>query len=264
MKETRRFEIKKKIFTKADLLNIGILFLNEYKFAQEVGNHSLLTFQIYCSDGTSYESKSIDIFDVGGILDLKRLISLEITFLNYNVGSFINISFIHGGGYRDCFVVRGDDRYWVNGVFTRLREIIDSIKPQDNWVLRHKSLFLHLIALGIGTIINAVLGYILFQHIEPIKNPSRIVETIRSFIDSKPYIRYLINWFITWLMGIPWAPYISNWLLKLWPDIEFDFGPEHMKAEKLRRIRISIVLSIAIIPILVSAGYDLFKYFLLN
>ena len=72
----------------------------------------------------------------------------------------------------------------------------------------------------------------------------------------------LIELLSYWLMGIPWAPYIRNWLLNLWPVIEFDFGPEHMKVEKLRRLRISIVFSTAIIPIVIAIGYDLLKYFL--
>lgn len=263
MKETRRLDINKKIFTKTDILNIGKLFLREYTSTKEAENHSSISFQVNCFDGTSYESESIELFDDGGILDLKRINSLEISFQNYTLDRYMNISLVHGGSFnRHNLLVRGNDQDWVNGIFTRLKEIIDSIKPQDNWIIKHKTLILHIIALGVGTILYSVLWLILYQHIEPIKNPSERVKTIRSFFKTYPFLPYLIMWFGIWLMGIGWAILIRRWLLNLWPDIEFDFGPEHMKVEKLRRLRISIVFSTAIIPIVLAIGYDLLKYFL--
>jgi len=65
-------------------------------------------------------------------------------------------------------------------------------------------------------------------------------------------------------MGIPWASEVRRWLLNLWPEIELDFGPEHLKVEKLRRLRISIVFSIAIIPIILTIVYDIAKSFLIK
>lgn len=262
MKETRRFVIRKKIFTKTDFLNIGKLFLSEYSSAQQNKNHASLEFRISCTDGTSYESESIELFDDGGILDLKKINTLEITFHNYMLDSYINISVVRGGGYSDALIINGKDQNWVNGVFTRLKEIIDSLKPQDNFLIRHKTALLHITALGIGIFIYFILWLILYRHIEPIKNPSETVKTIRSFFQTYPFFVRSLYWFLYWGMGIPWAPHIRTWLLNLWPNIEFDFGPEHLKVEKLRRIRIAMVFSIAIIPIILSIAYDLVKWFL--
>ncbi len=261
MKETRRLEIKKKIFAKVDILNIGRLFLHEYESARETKNGSSITFEISCVDGTSYESESIELFDEGGIIDLKRINSFEMTFYHYTLDRRMNISAVHGG-YRDYLLVRGCDQNWVNGIFTKLKEIIDSIRPQDNWIIRYRTLVLHIIALGVGRIFYSLLWLILYQHIEPSENPSETVKTIRSFFTTYPYLVYLINWFLIWVMGIPWAYMIRSWLLDLWPGIEFDFGPEHMKVEKLRRLRISMVCTVGIIPIVLAIGYDLLKYFL--
>ena len=264
MKETRRIDIKNKVFTKSDILNIGKVILDEYSSAQDAQNHSSITYKIDCIDGTSYESETMGLFDEGGIIDLKKTRAIEIYFHNYTLDRYINISVVHGGGYRDNLIVSGDDQNWVNGIFTRLKEIVDSIRPQDNWLIKHKSFVLHITALGIGTVIYTVLWFILYRHIEPIKNPSETIKSIRAFFTAFPFLSYLLDWLLNWLMGIPWAPYIRSWLLSLWPEIEFDFGPEHMKVEKLRRLRISIVFSVAVIPIILAIGYDLLKSLLVK
>jgi len=263
LKETRRFYIKQKIFKKTDFLNIGKIFHKEYNLAQKDNNNSSISFRVDCIDGTSYESESLELFDDGSILDQKKAKFIEISFHNYTLDQYMNISVVHGGGYGDNLIIRGVDSTWVNGIFTRLKEIIDCLKPQDNFLIRHKTALLHIIALSIGKIFFLLISLALdYVHIEPIKNPSEILQKIRLFFATYPYFINLIEWFCSWLMGIGSAYAIRTWLLKLWPDIEFDLGPEHLKIEKLRRMRIAIVFSIGIIPFCISIIYDLVKYYL--
>jgi len=262
MKETRRFAIKQKIFTKRDLLNIGELFLSEYSAAKENEERASIEFRISCPDGTSYESESIEFFDNGGVLDRKIINTFEITFHNYSKDNYINITVVRGGGYNDELVVKGENPTWVNGVFNRLKEIIDLLKPQDNFIIRHKTFLLHLISFGVGVFIYFILWLMFYRHIEPIKNPTETIKTIRTFFKAHPFLMFILDWVMFWLLGIPWAPYIRRWLLTLWPNIEFDFGPEHFKVEKKRRMRLAMVFSVAIIPIVLSIGYDLAKLFI--
>lgn len=259
MKETRQIVIKKKIFTKSDILNIGQILLNEYNSAQKKEHHSSVAFKLNCSDGTSYESESYELFENGSIIDIKKINSLEMSFSNYKLESYINFSITHGNEYGNHLIVRGNDRNWVDGLFTRLKEIINSVKPQNHWILKYKTLILHLIALGVGVIIYSILNFLLYRHIQPIKNPSDTVQAIRTFFITNPFFVYLIDWFLRWFMGIPWAISIRSWLLNLWPVIEFDFGPEHMKVEKNRRFRIALIFSSVVIPIFLSILYDIFK-----
>jgi hypothetical protein len=265
MKETRRLYIKKKVFTKSDILNIGQILLSEYQSAQKAKNRSSITFQLNCVDGTSYESESTELFDNGSIIDLKRTGSLEMSFHDYELDRYIIISVTPGGGeYGNHLIVRGDDRNWVDGVFTRSKEIVDSVKPQENWILKYKTLILHVSALGIGIIIYSVFNFVLDGLIEPIEIPSETVKAIQTFFKTYPLFLYLLVWFLKWCMGISLAPYLRGWLLNLWPEIEFDFGPEHMKVEKERRLRILIVFSTVVIPIVLAIGYDIVKSLLMK
>ena len=264
MKETRRYNIEKRIFQKSDIINIGKVFLREYKFSKDNENNSSISFRLDCIDNTSYESEDIGLFDEENIIDIKRTKTIEISYYDYKLNRFINISLVHGKYSTSTLIVKGDDQNWVNGVFTKIKELIDSTKPQDNWIIRHKTFILHLNALGIGIIIYAILNILIYQHIEPIKNPSDTVLNFRSIYASSPILLYVLGLFSKWLLGIPWAFYLREWLLSLWPEIEFDFGPEHLKIEKIRRLRISVFVITAVIPIILSVGYDLFKSFLLK
>jgi hypothetical protein len=259
MRETRRYNIANRVFTKTDIMNIGKVFLDEYKSAQDAGHHSTVTFRISCTDNTSYESEDMGLFDEGSVVDLKRTISIGIAFDDYKLARGMYITLFNGGGYDDCLAVKGDDQNWVNGVFIKIKEIVDSTKPQDNWIIRHRTFLLHLNALGIGIIVWSVLDFLLDSFVKPIENPSDTVKSMRAFFKTYPLCSVLFVWFLRWLPGIPYAYWIRDWLLKLWPPIEFDFGPEHLKVEKMRRFRISVVVSTIVIPLILAIVYDFVK-----
>jgi len=262
MKESRRLKIESKVFEKKNILSLAEKLKSEYIEAQKQGDNSSLTYQIACSDNTTYESETLDLFDDEGIIDIKRSTAIEMTYWNHTQDKHINISLVHGGGYSDGAIIRGCNKDWVRGVFTDIKEKFDSIKPQANWILKHKTLLLHLLALGAGVVTYFVIWLIFYRNIEPIENPSEQVKAIRLFFKARPLIAGLLNWFLFWVMGIgTWAFPVWSWLLKLWPTVEFDFGPEHMKLEKQRRIRTILVFSIIIIPTFLAIAYDVAKAF---
>lgn len=259
MEETRRYNIEKRVFKKSDIKLIGKIFLDEYEKVQyEEKYYSSITFRLDCDDNTSYESKDMGLFDDGNIIDIKRTRTVEITFQDYKLSRYINISIIHGQSYRNTLIVNGKDQDWVNGIFIRIKEIIDSTTPQEKWIIRHKTFLLHLSALGVGIIMHTILWILIYQHIEPTKDPSD------NFFVTYPLSKYVFNLLIIWGTGLFGAFYLRNWLLSLWPIIEFDFGPEHLKIENSRRKRISVFIIIAVIPIVLTVGYDLVKSILMK
>lgn len=267
MKETRRQNIKNKIFVKNNILNIGNIFFQEHEKAKKEGNRSTIIFRLNCVDNTSYESESLSLFEDGNILDIKKASSIEMHFMNYELNSSLDFSIVNGGGYSDFIFVSGEDQNWVNGLFTRLKETIDSVKPQDNWFLRHKTLLRHLAALGIGTIVYLML-YFMFILISstdhPITTENSFLIAILLFFNKHTFIQYLYNRIIgPWFVGYFWAPFLLDWLFELWPSIEFDFGPEHLKYEKMRRNRLYLFFIAVILPIIIAVSYDLAKLIVL-
>ena len=161
------------------------------------------------------------------------------------------------GNHDNDLSVRGTEKNWVQGTFTDLQEIIESVKPQDNFILRHKGVILHVISIGIGSLVYLILNFLIYDRIKPIQNPSEFLIGIRDFFRTNLWAYYLLEIFLRWSNGLVFAYYIRKWLVKLWPEIEFDFGPDHMNILKVRRQRIWSVSSLVIIPVLIDIFLNL-------
>jgi len=256
MKETREKEIKNKVFSKKDICAIWKKINDEYKSSKQSGNHTSFKLTINCEDGTRYESEDSDLLNDGGIIDLKKSESISFDYCDYELERRISITLRHGD-YGSELVVTGKDRGWVAGVFDELDTVLNSLKPQESWLMRYKVLTLHLVALGVGFAIYSMFDLLWYRHITPLENPSKNILVIREFLQQNYLFNTLIDVFLFWLQGIFPALWLQEWILKLWPSVEFDFGPEHQKIEKMRRNRIGIILSIIILPFLINFIYNI-------
>jgi len=145
---------------------------------------------------------------------------------------YIELSLKHGDRlFSNRVTVKGDDSNWVNGTFTKVKEIIDATRPQENWLLRHRGLTYLL-----GT---AAIWYTLSFLGQRLYEPKPGVQRVA-----------ILSWcgFIALALGFE----LKRWLLDLWPSIEFDFGPEHTRMEKARRGRIVAFLIILGLPMVVN------------
>lgn len=260
MRETRNLRINKRVFSKADINKLAQFLWNESQQPTRSRIEFEMRFKINCDDGTSYASKSIDIFNDDGIIDTKRTESIEMALRDYDLDQYITISIVKNG-YRDDLTVEGDDQYWVNGCFNRLTEIINAVKPQVDWPYKYRRILFHIIALGVGSIIYFLYWALILRHLQPIANPGEILKQLRSFARNNLWFSYVLQWISAYGFGIGWAFSLRERLLSLWPNIEFDFGPEHFNLEKKRRRHLSAIATLVVLPLAISVVYDITKIF---
>ena len=256
-KETRRLNINWRVFSKSDIRRLAQVLDVALRAAKEQKHHSSLSFQLYCKGGISYESDSASILDDDGPLDIKRTIAIQMTFYDYEMGGYIDVS-LREGNYDNDLSVRGAEKNWVQGTFTNLQEIIESIRPQDNFILRNRGIVFHVISIGVGSLIFQIVYSLMSRIIEPIQNPSDFIIELRNFFKTNLWAYYIFEIFARWGNGLVLALYIREWLIRLWPKIEFDFGPDHMNKLKVRRQRIWSVASLVIIPVLIDIFLRIF------
>lgn len=260
MKETRQKLIKDRIFSKQDIIAIWEKVNHEYAASQK--NHrSSIELTLNCSDGTSYESDNSDLLNDGDIIDLKKTESASIDYLDHETKKRVSITLRHGASSNLFFgsklTVSGEERNWVAGTFDSLSTVINAARPQDFWLIKHKTIMLNLGAIGIGIAVYALLDFLLLRHMQFTKEPSENVLAIRNFLKENKIILILLQISSFWLQGIFASIFIRDWVIKLWPSVEFDFGPEHERIEKMKRQRLGLFLTIIIIPFVISL---LFKY----
>lgn len=270
MKETRKLHIKDKVFKIDDLKRFALIFEEQSNLARQNEEHSSLEYELLFSDDTTVESEALDILEDDILFSSKRPVSVQFSYHNYALNKRISLSLNHGdSSYGNTIIVSGQEREWVNDIFATLTEIIKGVAPQESWIKRHPTLLLNIIALGIGTfgyflidiILNLAFANIdLAKHIKPPKEGS-LLYSLGLIIKSSLWFFYLVEWVWKWCLGYLWGAFeIRRWFLNLWPTIELDLGPEHLKIEKRKRKKIYAVFGLIIIPIFTALIYDLFKH----
>jgi len=216
------------------------------------------------ADGTVLENESPEIFDDEWLTGSSRPVVIKMSYRNYEKGRSVSVYFRHGDNqYGNEVEVSGSDVEWVDATFQALKDNLDKVRRQDSWALRHPDLLFHLIALGIGSFVVAVVDFsvdILFGKIPFTLPVPHWLEFLR-WPPLRPYL-YLAGWGWRWSLGLFWGTTsVYRWLLNMWPSVEFDFGLPHLQTEKIRRERMKSVVTLAVLPVLLQLGYDFAKHF---
>jgi len=268
LKQTRNLEIEEKVFRIADLKRLSEIFDKQKQLAEKSDHHYQLEYSISFEDKTSFDSDSSSILDESSIIDTKRPLDVRFSFYNYTIGRRIDLRLTHGvSSYGNGLTVSGKESAWVNDQFMILKERIDAVKPQGSWFSKHPLVLVNLVALGIGSLgmltINWLVNLMLPETSTTLSLSPETLEKLKHVVEhlsSYSAAFYMFGWFWRWLLGYMWGAYeVSKWFLKAWPSIELDFGAEHLKKEKQVRARLAALISLVVIPVLVTIGLDLIK-----
>ncbi|MBP7053570.1 MAG: hypothetical protein KBE65_21375 [Phycisphaerae bacterium] len=266
MKQTRQITIKNKVFSISDLQRVGRIFKKQRDLACRSDHHAETSYQIDLSDNTSLDSDSLDLLDSDFINGPARPTQISFTFHNYKLHRRIDFRISHGESrYGNSALVSGTEQGWVSENFLALKEAIDSVPPQSFWFRKHPSILLHLVALGIGSISQCALD-LFYTQLFMRAGIDRLLPTLaptspwRDFARAIAPFLYFLLWIWRWALGLAWGAFgIRSWLLSLWPNIEFNFGAEHLNIEKKQRTRLILVITLVVIPISTSIVYDLMR-----
>ncbi len=190
------------------------------------------------------------IFD-NDVIDLQKTYSIDFRYTNYRHKSGKSISVTlregdTGSTLGSSFVVSGKDTAWVDATFVELERIVSSIQPQSGAFRKYRPLVTALLAFSIGRSITTV-----FSAITPA--PSGPVPWWVESLRHHMWILYVALVISTYMAGIFPAMTVSAWVARLWPAIEFDFGPEHLKQNKRVRERLGVVAGLILLPFALTA-----------
>jgi hypothetical protein len=224
-------------------------------------------FEVVFPDGTSIEGDSPEVLSDETLTSDSRPVAVSMYYANYENNHQISVSLAHGGSYHynNKVSISAPDEVWVNANFQALKDCLAKVQPQDSWVLRHPTLLLNLIALGIGCLgvllIDAV-SLILFKVFIPkdFKISAQAPEWLKALLSFPSPLMFVVSWVWRWMVGFIWGAFqVRHWLLELWPSVEFGFGSPHLQTEKVKRDRLAQVWILVILPILIALFYDLAK-----
>lgn len=235
MRETRKINICNKIFTKEDLKSIHKIFIDAYQGSSE---GATLKFEYDFNDNTSIETASDKVFEEHDLLDTKKTIQVNFSFYDYP-NKDMTFKLTHGnysGNFSNEIRISSNDNVWPGYMQNLFNDKLAAVKPQT----KHPK---HPFALGyLSSIIPTLLLVYSICGIMEKQLNSMFSKTELTAIAS---IVSLIVFYIFFRL--------FNQLINLFPQIEFDFGPEHMKIEKNKKRRLWIQFTIFIFPICLTA-----------
>lgn len=260
--ETRSIHISKKLVTIENLNALVDVILNSVE--RDNGNIEEwdISYRADC-DGATFESATRDLFDSEkSILTKKNAKNISLVASNYRNRSKIEVEISHGNSsYGNIVVIRGKDPHWVNGTLAAFEETLNSFSPQNDFVATHHSLINVIASVSIGTALLYLLVYLFAPDSASVATSEDSKNKLVLLVESIPLALYIIKYLLAYFIGMIPAHSLTTKLETLWPSVELQIGPEHSMIERQRRIWLSNLVILGILPILTSIIYDLFKGF---
>jgi hypothetical protein len=260
MKRTRSQKVVDKIISKNDLRTIWSLLrkialidkAQTEKEQEEIplqfrSAPSVPKIVVVSAGAIRTEDDTDQIFD-NDVIDLRKTISVDFSYYNSQSSKSVTISFKEGDDRlfsESSFSISGGDPRWVDATFAEIETALEATKPQSNVFRKWRPLLSAILAVFIGYSFGKII--ILLSPRESGPSPRLI-----QFAETHPPLLYLIAIGVFYLMGILPALGVTSWVGELWPSIEFDFGPEHLRQKKQLRGRSAAIVTLFLLPVLID------------
>lgn len=262
-KQSRKLAIRGKIFTLTDLGRLANIFRREFDRAKKSEHQADLTFEVRFENGTAFEGEDVSLFSEDTMAYDSRPTRVECTFVNYTMGRRMSMSLDHGDA-RDSnqISVRASEDKWLMATFTFLEEALRTVRPQNDWPRRWS----FAIILGVSFSIGSLALWLMQWAALTIRGPGiPLLDTQPPHSTSVQIALVLVvKWIAALVIGLLFSPWTAQILTRSWPDIEFAFGLPHLHVEEKQRRVLKWVLSVVVIPLLLSVAYDGMKFFALQ
>ncbi len=255
MRKELKYQIKDKVFNRQDIIRLFKLLFEFYEKSKN--KQKKFSIKLSCEDSESYESENENIDNILQLLDTNKISSIRIHFYGYSDNSDKAFRLtLHQGDERSFneFSIEGEDQGWVNSKYHEVVNLLNSIKPQNQFFSRHRGKIFHLMSINLGFFLLRFLSSTMLgadsDTIEvATETSSPLMLLIENSLIAKIVLAIVFSWTIgAWALLMIWMP-IANNLSKLWPSIEFNFGPEHLRTPSNMRCLLWILLTLFIIPI---------------
>ena len=245
-------------YKKTDIIKISDYVFGTYDKLES--EHKRFRVVINCENNETLEIEDEKLSENQEILDDKKIYSISIFYTDYRNDKDIKIS-IREGDHKTTLEVESIDKEWVDSKIAGINEIFDSVEPQNTLYKKYKRILFHYLSLSIGYVslnffINILdrLGYQGDNTSGSETNPFFYI--LDKLIDSIPQVKYillaLISWgFGAWLIFLFWNK-LDRYLERIWPNIEFCFGPEHKQYAKKQRAAWVVIISWILIPVILG------------
>ncbi|MCI1745121.1 MAG: hypothetical protein LKI07_12745 [Heyndrickxia oleronia] len=267
MKQYINFEIRDRVISKENIIKLATIGYEEYcsdkdEFRRNFNDYyksipieeyedyyrGKFKITLNCSDGSRYSSDSLDIITKSDLIDYKKINSITIDFESNEYNKMLGIYLIEGShisSYFNKVEIKGDDEKWVNALTQQIKDIIEHIKPQLNFLSGSRKIFPWIASILLSTL--SLFTFVMFVALL-VKLGILNGEINKPSIQDNSWILSIAMYIIGFTLV--WKIWIDDKIKKLWPRIEFSFGPKHFQNGKIKRKILSTFVTLILLPII--------------
>lgn len=269
MKVSNEINVKNKIFSETDVVNILTNLVGEYKLDKSSGKR--LEIKLTCEDeseyGYSLKDGSVNTF-IDNILTIKKITKVEGEYRNFDKDRFISIKLDSDSSlfnkYKNRIRVSGNDQIWTDGKIKYYFDFLSRVKQRGKYIdlaiNSAQEFVFFVVGYSVLYLLINVLKYIGYQ---PNNDDAFMISTYSKF----PIIGYGLLIMFSVPIGMAASTFIKildlDWVREMFPSVELNFvGNEISQKEKLNNI-LKKTIEIFIYPFFLWLGVKIVNIFLL-
>jgi hypothetical protein len=269
MIRTRKIEITDRVFSLPDIQRVaGVLDRNA---STTPGERFSTSYEVTFEDDLNIKGSAAEVLNEEELNRPSRPVKIEMRLSGTHC--YVRVDLRAGDSIwanDNAATISGDDANWVNANHTSLLDALGKVPPQSFWWKRHRTLLLNIIALGVGNIVDCILGITVEITIRiwpgiigslPAPSPGSAFWAYILVVKTLGPWSTVLFW--CWLGNLPLAFSIRSWLLSMWPSIEFNFGSPYLRLEN-RRQKFNAFMALWVIPLILAAVFEVGKSLLVK
>lgn len=248
----KSIELDNVVISKKDIEKFVEFLAKKYKKASKTAQYDFyttLSAEIKLDDGVENSFKNNEVTgEFLSKLDDKKCTNIDISFYEHidnKESNSINITLKADDYPYGRINIKSENRNWFNDTFVSLEEITSEIKPQDNYFTRNKNVLRQVTAVYFGFVF--IMFNLLINRLIP--TPP---ENTKKMDSSTLILAWIVILISSYIVGLVVTYFIFNKVDKLWPKIEFDFGPKHLRHASKVRNNWKWITTVIVIPLLMS------------
>lgn len=250
--------ISDKRINEKDLSRLYEIFYQIYKESKVESKEIIIGLNFEGNERYQIENKTFN--QVSDLLSTRVVdkINLRVRLYSYKThkSNTIELNIIKGSSAWNTsdYSISSEDESWLTNKKNKIDKVLLSIEPQNIYAKRLKPWIFHFLRLTLGYIF--LLGLVYFLNKSGYKSDGNSNSDIYTFlllkITESNLGKIIVYSLLSYGSGLFPASLIERKLNKLiedaWPDVEFNFGPQHLRIAQKKRSAISWLVTALIIP----------------
>lgn len=233
LRVTKPLEISRVVISSENIREIARIVQQAYDNDMKQNQNPSVEYILKSDDNTQYQSSDSNIFAETGILDTRRIVSIEMNYHCEERRIWIDLNHTTSSYSSNKITISGGDEMWVNGVIKSLESALSNWDRQRDWP--HRFEWPLILILIIGT------WWMVFSLAKLLPSKTAMDENL-----------YLV--IFPFSVGFSYvALRIVERIRNLYPYVEFKMGPTHLRVEEKRRNKLYVFLTIIVLPFIISS-----------